>query len=53
MKIDKTVMILVIVLLFVLGIFALSQIGGSEAITGEASRSVGYASQYAGGGCSR
>ena len=50
MKIDRTVVILGVILLVVLGLFAISQLGSG---TGAVSKGVGYASQYAGGGCGR
>lgn len=50
MEVDKTIVILVVILLIVLGLFAISQIGsGGDAV----SRGVGYAGQFAGGGCGR
>ncbi|MBU3923623.1 MAG: hypothetical protein KJ592_01785 [Nanoarchaeota archaeon] len=49
MEIDKTIVILGAVLLVILGIYAVSQMGSGSA----ASSGVGYASQFAGGGCGR
>lgn len=52
MEVDKTVIIVGVVLLVVLGFFAVSQMGGGS--TGNAiSNGAGYAAQYAGGGCGR
>lgn len=50
MEIDRTIVILVVILLVVLGVYALSQLGGDG---GSVSSGVGYVSQYAGGGCGR
>ena len=49
---DKVVVILIIILLFVLGIYGLSQISGGNN-TGESVSSNSYPSQYSGGGCGR
>jgi len=49
---DRVTLILVIILLFILGIYGLSQIGGDS--TGDAVRSSNsYPAQYSGGGCGR
>jgi hypothetical protein len=50
MEIDKTVIVVGVILLVVLGFFAISQMGGSGS-TGNAV--AGYAGQFAGGGCGR
>lgn len=51
MKVDKTVVILAIILIAVLGFFAFSNAGAS---VGESvSQGGGYLGQYAGGGCGR
>jgi hypothetical protein len=50
MEIDRTIVILGVILLVVLGLFALSQLGSGS---GSVSKGVGYAAQYAGGGCGR
>ena len=50
MEIDKTVVIVGIILLVVLGLFAISQTGGASS-GGVVARSAGYAGQIAGGGC--
>ena len=52
MEVDKTVVIVGVILLVVLGLFAISQFGGVSAGDSIA-RSSGYAAQYAGGGCGR
>lgn len=50
MEIDRTVVIVGVILLVVLGLFAVSQMGGAS--TGDVvARSAGYAGQIAGGGC--
>jgi len=52
MEIDKTVVIVGVILLVVLGIFAFTQMGGGS--TGNViSQGAGYAGQFAGGGCGR
>ena len=51
MEIDNTIVILAIILFIIIGIFAISQIGGgSESVSNGGSY---IASQYAGGGCGR
>lgn len=52
MEVDKTVVAVGVVLLVVLGIFALSQVGGASSGDSIVQGS-GYAAQYAGGGCGR
>lgn len=52
MEIDRTLVIVGIILLVVLGFFALSQVGGGST-GGVVSQGAGYASQFAGGGCGR
>ena len=49
---DKTVVILIIVLLFALGIFAIIQLGGADTAS-SVSGTYSYPSQYGGGGCGR
>jgi biopolymer transport protein ExbD len=49
MEVDKNVVILIAVLLVVLAIFAFTKSGDASAV----SNGVGYATQYAGGGCGR
>lgn len=51
MEIDKTVVIVGAILLLVLGIFAISQLGGGASTGNVVARSAGYAGQIAGGGC--
>jgi|TARA_Y100000310_G_scaffold127274_1_gene126357 hypothetical protein len=48
---DKTVVILIVVLLFVLGIFAITVMGGDSGATGSAIANSYPTSQYSGGGC--
>jgi len=48
---DTTVVILIIVLLFVLGIFAVTQISSGSGTTGKAIGSSYAGQQYSGGGC--
>jgi|TARA_Y100000310_G_scaffold127275_1_gene126369 hypothetical protein len=47
---DKTVMILIIILVVVLGIFAITIMGGNGGATGSAVAN-SYPAQYSGGGC--
>lgn len=48
---DKVTLILIIVLLFILGIYGLSQISGGDSTNSNAYKT--YPSQYSGGGCGR
>ncbi len=50
MEVDRTVVIVGVILIIVLGFFVFAQFGGAEA---GVSKGVSYASQYAGGGCGR
>ena len=49
MEIDKTILILAIILLAIVGIFALVKFGSS----GGVSNGAGYVAQYGGGACGR
>ena len=48
---DNAVLVLIIILVFILGIYGFSQIGGSESNVNYTYKS--YPSQYSGGGCGR
>ena len=49
---DKAIVVLIIILIFILGIYGFSQIGGSENNT-DSNTYNSYPSQYSGGGCGR
>jgi len=49
---DTAVVILIIVLLFILGIYGLSQINSGPSTSGAVTRD-SYPAQYSGGGCGR
>jgi hypothetical protein len=52
MEVDKTVVILVVILVAVLGFFAFSQMGSAD-VGGAVSSGAQTFSQYGGGGCGR
>ena len=53
MEVDKTVVILVVILIAVLGFFAFSQMGGADVGSGVSSGVQSLGGQYGGGGCGR